>query len=88
MAQILKDLGVPQFILENNNTISVLDDNQNAIALTKNPHLYEKSKHIDICYHFIRDLIDKGDIDINYINIIEMIANKLTKPLARVSYEK
>ena len=88
MAQILKDLGVPQFISENNNTVSVLGDNQGAIALTKNPHLHERSKHIDICYHFIRDLVDKGDIDINYINTVEMVADGLTKPLARVSYER
>ena len=88
MAQILKDLGVPQFILENNNTVNVLSDNQGAIALTKNPHLHEKSKHIDICYHFIRDLIDKGDININYINTVEMVADGLTKPLAQVSYER
>ena len=88
MAQILKDLGVPQFISENNNTVSVLGDNQGAIALTKNPHLHERSKHIDICYHFVRDLVDKGDIDINYINTVEMVADGLTKPLARVSYER
>jgi len=88
MAQILKDLGIPQFILENNNTMSVLGDNQGAIALTKNPYLHERSKHIDICYHFIRDLVNKGDIDINYINTVEMIADELMKPLARVSYER
>ena len=84
----MKDLGIPQFISENNNTVSVLGDNQGAIALTKNPHLYERSKHIDICYYFIRDLIDKGDIDINYINTVKMVADGLTKPLTRVSYER
>jgi len=81
-------LEILQFISENNNTVSVLGDNQGAIALTKNPHFHERSKHIDICYYFIRDLIDKGNIDINYINTVEMVTNELTKPLARVSYER
>jgi hypothetical protein len=31
----------------------MLGDNQGSLALVKNPRLHERSKHIDICYHFI-----------------------------------
>ena len=88
MAQIFKDLGVPHLISENGNTVQVYGDNQGAIALSKNPHLHERSKHIDICYHFQRDLVEKGDVSIDYINTSQMVADGLTKPLTRVLYER
>ena len=80
MAQVLKDLGMKHCISEDGNAVSVLGDNQGAIALTKIPHLHERSKHIDICYHFVRDLYDKGDIAPIYVHTSEMVADGLTKP--------
>ena len=56
-------------------------DNQGALALAKNLYLYERSKYINIYYYFIRDLIEKGKVDIKYINIVEMIVDGLTKLL-------
>ena len=78
MVQIFKDLGVPHLISENGNTMQVYGDNQGAIALSKNPHLYKRSKHIDIYYHFQRDLIEKGDILIDYINTSQIVTDGLT----------
>jgi len=66
----------------------MLGDNQKAIALTKNAHLNERSKHIDICYHFIRDLAEKEDLKVDYIPTVEMVADGITKPLARVAFER
>lgn len=63
-------------------------DNQGALALVKNPQLYERSKHIDICYHYIRDLEEKGKIQVTYIPTSEMIADGFTKPLQRVAFER
>ncbi|KAI0995983.1 hypothetical protein K3495_g12199 [Podosphaera aphanis] len=63
-------------------------DNQSAIALAKNPHLHERSKHIDVCYHYIRDLVEKGMLKFKYISTSEMPADGLTKPLARVAFER
>ena len=56
-------------------------DNLGALALVKNPHLYKRSKHIDICYHYIRDLVAKGDLKVEFIPIAEIIADGITKPL-------
>jgi len=66
----------------------MFEDNQEAIALVKNPHLHERSKHIDICYHFIRDLIEQKKLKIEYISIAEMIADAMTKSLTRISFER
>lgn len=63
-------------------------DNQGAIALTKNPHLHDRSKHIDVCYHHIRDLVQKKKLAIIYIPTAEMPADGPTKPLRRVAFER
>ena len=63
-------------------------DNQGAIALTKNPHLYERSKHIDICYYYTRDLAEKGRAIIDFVPTAEIVANGLTKPLQRIAFER
>ena len=75
IAQILRDLKLPKYIGENTDTVRMLGDNQGALALMKNPHLHEHSKHIDICYHYIRDLAEKGKVDVEYIPTAEMIAD-------------
>lgn len=56
LAQILRDMECPEFIGENPRTVDMRADNQGAMALAKNPHLHERSKHIDISYHHIRTL--------------------------------
>jgi hypothetical protein len=47
----------------------------------------QKTKHINIRYYFIRDHINTKDIELKYIPTIEIIANILTKPLARPTFE-
>ena len=62
-------------------------DNQGAIALTKNPETHQRSKHIDIRYHYIRDLVKEKEIEMTYVNTSDMVADALTKPLQRVLHE-
>ena len=66
----------------------MIGDNQGALALVKNPHLHERSKHIDICYHYIRDLCEKGRLEVAYTPTANMVADGMTKPLARVAFER
>lgn len=87
-AQVFTDLGMPEYIAPNHRTVDMRGDNQGAIALTKNPHLHERSKHIDVCYHYIRDLAEKGKLMIEYIPTTDMPADGLTKPLARTAFER
>ena len=79
---------MPECVNTNGETVQMFRDNQGAIALTKNPQLHERSKHIDICYHFIRDLAEQKKLDIRYIPTEEIVADGMTKPLARVAFER
>lgn len=88
IAQIFRDLGLPKYIGKNSRLVQMLGDNQGAIALTRNAHLNDRSKHVDICYHFIRDLAEKGDLRVDYIPTEDMVADGMTKPLARVAFER
>ena len=87
-AQIFRDLGIPECINSNQRTVQMYGDNQGALALVKNPHLHERSKHIDICYHYVRDLAEKFKLQITYVPTAEMIADGMTKPLLRVAFER
>lgn len=46
--------------------IVIYCDNSSAIKLSKNPVLHGRSKHIDVRYHFLRDLTNEGTIDLVY----------------------
>ena len=56
-------------------------DNMSAIALSKNPMLHDRSKHIDMKFHFIRECIDKGSILLEYASSQEQLADLMTKAL-------
>jgi len=67
---------------------TLFEDNQSAIALAKNPVHHARSKHIDIQHHFIREKIESNEIEISYKSTDDMIADALTKPLARPRFAK
>ncbi|WJX24545.1 hypothetical protein P8452_13640 [Trifolium repens] len=56
--------------------------NTAAIHLSKNPILHSRAKHIEIKHHFIRDHVQKGTIDIQFIDTEHQWADIFTKPLA------
>ena len=59
-------------------------DNQSCINLSKNMMFHNKSKHIEIKYQYIHDMVEKGAMKLQYIAMDEQIADVLTKPLSRV----
>ena len=58
-------------------------DNQGAIALAKNPQAHARSKHIDIQWHYQREKIEDGSVELRYIPTDQQIADGLTKPLSK-----
>ncbi|GJR03391.1 retrovirus-related pol polyprotein from transposon TNT 1-94 [Tanacetum coccineum] len=60
--------------------VPIFCDNTNAIAISNNPVLHSRTKHIDITYHFIRDHILKGDIELHFIPTDYQLADIFTKP--------
>lgn len=66
---------------DQNRLAQILSDNQAAIKVAKNPEDHKRSKHIDISFHFVRQRVELGHIEMQYINTNEMAADYLTKPL-------
>ena len=58
-------------------------DNQSCIKLSENPVFQDRSKHIEIKYHFIKDYVQRGVIELQYISTDEQVADILTKSLGR-----
>ncbi|KAI0993914.1 hypothetical protein K3495_g14270, partial [Podosphaera aphanis] len=87
IAQVFRDLGSPSYVGANPQLVHMFGDNQGALALVKNPHLHERSKHIDVCHHQIRDLHERRKLELSYIPTSEMVADGMTKPLMRIKFE-
>lgn len=63
-------------------------DNMSAINLAKNPVFHGRSKHIDVHFHFIRECLNRGEIEIKYVASDQQRADVLTKALSVVKFEK
>lgn len=63
-------------------------DNQGAQALTRNPVQHNRSKHIDIQYHFVREQVEANQVQLKYLETSNMPADILTKPIARDAHER
>ena len=62
-------------------------DNQSCVKLSENLVFNDKSKHIKIKYHFIREIVQRGVVKLQHVATEEQIADVLMKPLARVNFE-
>ena len=61
-------------------------DNQSCIKLSENPVFHDKSKHIDIKYQYICNMVEKGAVKLQYIATDEQVADVLTKSLSKVKF--
>ena len=61
----------------------IFEDNQSAIRMAKNPQFHGRAKHIGIKFHFIREQVNTGTVELNYCPTEEMVADMLTKGLSR-----
>jgi hypothetical protein len=66
---------------------TILCDNQSCINMTENLVFHDKSKHIEIRYHYICDMVQRGAIKLQYVSMDEQVADVLTKPLSRIKFE-
>ncbi|GJW61231.1 retrovirus-related pol polyprotein from transposon TNT 1-94 [Tanacetum coccineum] len=66
--------------------VPMMCDNKDAIDLSKNPVQHSRTKHIEMRHHFLRDYVQKGHISIEKVSSVDNIADILTKPLKRESF--
>lgn len=65
-------------------SVIVKSDSQSCISAIKNQKFSNRTKHIDVKYHFTRDQVDKGIIQLEYCPTERNVADILTKPLGKV----
>ena len=66
---------------------TIREDNQGAIAVARNPVSHARTKHIHIKYHYVREALNNGVIELVYCPTEQMTADILTKPLPHSRYE-
>jgi hypothetical protein len=68
--------------------ITIHEDTQSCIALSKNSMTTGRSKHMDVRYHFCREKGESGDIEVQYCATESMLADVLTKPFVSAKHNK
>jgi hypothetical protein len=63
-------------------------DNQGAIELAKNPVHHQRSKHIDIKYHYIRSQVLDNTVILHYVPTNDNVADMFTKPVSKIKLNK
>ena len=69
-------------------SVLVLEDNQACIKMATNPKGWKRTKHIDVRYHFVRDLSDNDTITLQYIRTIDQVTDMLTKSLGPTQFKR
>ena len=82
LRKVLFDLEQPQMEATN-----ILVNNKSAIAITKNPVLHGRTKHINVKYHAIREAEKQGHVNVVYCSSENQVADILTKELPRNRFE-
>jgi hypothetical protein len=82
LKKLMADVGLVQV-----GATTIMCDNQGCIALAKNPTHHSHTKHIDIQHHFIREKLESGEIGLKYCATQDMVADVLTKALAKERHQ-
>jgi hypothetical protein len=82
LRRILKDMSLTE-----NDPTPIFCDNTLAIVLSKNHVFHKKRKHIDTRFHFIRELVNNGDIVLQFCGSRDQLADIFTKPLGKSVFD-
>lgn len=77
---LLSELGYPQ------NPTTIYVDNNGSIDLAHNPENHNRTKHIDVRFHYIRQLVENNEVELPWIETGKMLADTLTKPLGPAKF--
>ncbi|SOV04657.1 uncharacterized protein UDID_17161 [Ustilago sp. UG-2017a] len=82
LKQLLRSIGIAT------GTLTVYLDNTGCIQVSKDPAQHWKLKHIDTKYHFIRNNVQEGRVQIKYVDTTRNLADVLTKPIGRQAMQQ
>ena len=68
--------------------ISIYFDKHSAICLAKNPVFHVRTKNIDVCYHFMQEIISEGRILLHKIGTVENPIDMLTQVVATIKFNQ
>ena len=83
LEHLFGEVGIPFSI-----PMTLLIDNQSAIALAENPIFHAQTKHIDARHHWVHEKVEDGIIELEYIPTADQTTDIFTKPLDSVKFEK
>jgi hypothetical protein len=68
--------------------VPLMCDSMSGISVAKNPMLHSTTKHIKVTYHFVRDNVQKENIDLIHVPTEKQLADILTKPLDQATFAR
>lgn len=83
MREILNQIGFSQC-----KCVEILCDNSSSIKLSKNPVMHRRTKHIDVRYHFLRDLTNEGAVKLIFCGTENQVADIMMKPVKLDTFMK
>jgi hypothetical protein len=83
LRRLLKEINLTQDV-----AIPIYLDSKSAIELAKNSVHHERSKHIDVKFHFMREEVKKKNVELIHVTSEDQVADILTKPLPTMKFEK
>jgi hypothetical protein len=83
LRQLLEDMGFAQ-----ESATVLYEDNHSTIAQTENPLHHKRTKHIDVSYHFTREMVKEKVVVLKWISTDDQPADMLTKPLPKSVFKK
>ena len=78
LKRFLQTLGV---VISVSEPVELLCDNISTISFAKDPKFHDRTKHVDIKYHFVRTMTERKEIEFSYIPTREMLADSMTKTI-------
>ena len=83
LRRLLEDMGYEQ-----KGATILREDNNSTIAQTENPLHHKQTKHIDIAYHFTREMVSEKVVELKRIDTEDQVADMMTKPLSKIVFMK
>lgn len=77
-----------QIVLDQCECLEIFCDNTSSIKLSKNPVMHRRTKHIDVRYHYLRDLTNDEVVKLTFIGTEEQVADIMTKPVKLETFVK